>query len=185
MYGGDSYMSIYSQQKKANIPIIKYDKLENHFKINCSKFTHDATNDNLTLFYKIYKINESPPSDYTSIPNLKINDDITLFNIDYNSEYIIESYILPDDTSINQSDITKIICETKENTCATSLAAYTYDPNTNQYTVICPNNCTPVYRSNKNGFLTDVIINSHLVTGKDYIFHTVNGTTFTWNLPSK
>jgi hypothetical protein len=144
MYGGDSYMSIYSQQKKANIPIIKYDKSENHFKINCPKFTHDSTNTNLTLFYKIYKKTNQPPLDYTSILNLSINDNITIFNIDYDSEYIIESYIMPDDTTINQSNITKIIQKTKENKCANSLAAYTYDPVTNQYTVTCPNNCTPV-----------------------------------------
>jgi hypothetical protein len=127
---------------KANEPIIKYDKYDNNIQVKIPEFTSDITS-SVMLKFKVYKIDETSIPDYTTIENLNIKDYIYIYGFDYASTYAIESYIIPYDTTINQSSECKFLFTTPNGYCSTPIVVR--DNEYGYWTISCASNCRPSY----------------------------------------
>jgi len=101
------------------------------------------------LYYKIYeKSTDSTSVDYTIASDLTSDSYVTIFNLNTDTIYIVESYIKPYDSTVSNSQVTKMQIQTKKNIVNNCNApTVSRDPVTGIYSATCNNGCIPVYRS--------------------------------------
>jgi len=104
---------------KCNDPYIKFDKGTNDLSILMTEFSSNDTTSNVSLNFRTYNIDATSIPDFTNVNDLNIGDIVHVYGYNLNETYIVESYIVPDNTNITQSEVYKISFKTATGVCST------------------------------------------------------------------
>jgi len=108
-----------------------------------SKFVADTTNTLCDLNFRVYPKDSTTIPDYTTVQDLNIGDIIHVFGFDINTNYKVEYYVVPDDTSIAQTPVNSVYFKTVSGICNAPIVSR--DDVSGVYTITCDSTCRPAY----------------------------------------
>lgn len=128
---------------KCNKPHIEFDKGSNDLTFEIPELSKSDITSTLSLNFKVYEVDSTAIPDYTTVNNLNVGDIVHVYGFELNTTYVTDSYIVPDNTNILQSNVYKVPFKTATGSC--SIPIVVRDSIYGEQTVTCAGNCRPAY----------------------------------------